>query len=69
MVMKTTNPAARRAGRAVMVDAIGDAFDNPHTTFLPDACLATRHIAERYRLPPTRARLVAELAGLGVRHA
>ena len=70
MNIKKECPAAVGAGRAMLhVETLGGAFDFQNPTQLGKESPAVRHLLRRYRLPLSHARLVAELAGMGGRHA
>ena len=69
MIMKLQSPAAVGAGRARMhVDTLGQEYDcNLSMTFTTESP-AVKHILRRYPISRQRARIVAELSGLGGRN-
>jgi hypothetical protein len=64
--MKTMNPATGCRGRAQNIKRLGGA-DNLDLTGNTHENLAARKLSQRFGMPGSTARLLAELAGLGPR--
>ncbi|HEV7246568.1 MAG TPA: hypothetical protein VGN93_06200 [Shinella sp.] len=64
--MKTKNPATGGRGRAQNIQHLGRA-DILDLTGTAHENLAARKLSQRFGMPATTARLLAELAGLGPR--
>ncbi len=66
--MKTINPAARAsANRVQNVKAFRSSIDKLDSTENAPESLAARKLSQRFGVPASTARLLAELAGLGPR--
>jgi hypothetical protein len=67
--MKTTNPAERASSsnRVLKIVAITKPLDAQNPTEKAPESLAARKLSQRFGMPASTARLVAELAGLGPR--
>ncbi|MDG4675673.1 hypothetical protein P9A16_31730 [Shinella sp. 838] len=65
--MKTKNPATVARGRAPKVYAFRNSMDSRNPTEIAPESLAARKLSQRFGVPASTARLLAELAGLGPR--
>ena len=66
MDQKKRNPAAAAtAGRVGIIEGFATACDGPESTLTPAPRLAVVYLVRRFPLTEQRARLVAELSGLG----
>ena len=65
--MKTKNPATVARGRARNAKLFRSSFDSSDPTENAPESLAARKLSQRFGVPDSTARLLAELAGLGPR--
>ncbi|WP_439625949.1 hypothetical protein [Shinella sp.] len=65
--MKTMNPATVARGRARNAKLFRSSFDSSNPTENAPESLAARKLSQRFGMPASTARLLAELAGLGPR--
>lgn len=69
MKLKKRNPAAGvTASRALSIEVIGVPFDASQDMSFASESPAARHILRHHPVSRQKARLVAELSGLGVRY-